>query len=323
MADEVRRRRRSPARPYVLGLFLFLAVLGSVITITAYLEPVEPSFTSDTSYKKQTPGYRAGGAQCEPAALAKITPALSRSREADACKQAEEEHRIKVYDLEQQRRSADAAQKATTLTFIQTRAGVLGTTFEFFTFVATVVGLVVAINSLKTGVVSTRGWLDVDVVPNRTSTASDQLTISANVIIKNVGAAPASDIRLGHYLFAFRPPDHELLTIMQSVELANQALVAQVIPPSAEQVVERVVTLAWGENSGVDSDVGVLPIVGVGLLYTLLNGEEGKTVRWFQLGARHPGSGPAEVDLVPLRFTGPGRGQNRLTAKPIGYSRME
>lgn len=83
----------------------------------------------------QAVDYQAGGSNCRPHVLARLTGDKAAS-EANRCKEADEEHRLKINDLIQQTRAADAAQAAAMVGFDATKIALAGLIGGMLTLVA-------------------------------------------------------------------------------------------------------------------------------------------------------------------------------------------
>jgi len=117
---------------------------GGMLIVTAFgvlilagfsgleLQPKDPNLTGDSGYQEQATYYRAGGRDCEPAKLDRFT-GRKRDRQANACENAEEEHRIAANGLKESRRSADAADAAAIAAYKQAGISAWGTAIGILT----------------------------------------------------------------------------------------------------------------------------------------------------------------------------------------------
>lgn len=123
------------------GIFAAIAGLAFVLTtataLTLALYPEQPDLTGNAGYQEELPGYRAGGADCQPNVIARL-PSRERARHTKACDDAEEQHRLDTNDLIQQRRSADAADAMTILSYEQTGIAAWGLALGFITMAAAI-----------------------------------------------------------------------------------------------------------------------------------------------------------------------------------------
>ncbi len=111
----------------------FLAVLP----VGYALQPEQPQLTGDSGYQEQAASYRAGGAQCEPSAIARLA-ARKRADKAGACEQAEEQHREAANNLIEARRSASAADASAIATYQQARIAAWATALGLATLLAAI-----------------------------------------------------------------------------------------------------------------------------------------------------------------------------------------
>src|SRR5438270_1946126 len=104
------------------GVFLSGAVIAVVLAVIfgALLRPTKPKLAGDSGYQEQPTSYRAGGSSCEPAKI-RALPAKLRSRKADACAEAEEQHRRDTNSLIENRRAAVAADASAIYAYAQAR----------------------------------------------------------------------------------------------------------------------------------------------------------------------------------------------------------
>ena len=123
------------------GVFVAIAglviVLGSSLLLTWSLYPEQPNLSGNTGYEKELSGYHAGGADCEPSQIKRLGDG-KRAERAKSCQEAQEQHRLQANDLIQQRRSADAADAMTILSYQQTRIGAWGVALGFITMAAAI-----------------------------------------------------------------------------------------------------------------------------------------------------------------------------------------
>ena len=70
----------------VVGCLILAFGLGWLI------QPEKPYISGDHGYRKESASYHAGGANCEPPALDRLSGG-KRIAKADACEEAEEKHR--------------------------------------------------------------------------------------------------------------------------------------------------------------------------------------------------------------------------------------
>lgn len=116
----------------------FAAILGclaAAIALWTFLRPVEPRLPSYQISEAVKPDYRAGGSQCEPSVIAKLS-GVEAARKIDSCEDAAEQHRLQSNDLTQQTRAADAAREGVFLNYNQAVLTVAGLIVGGFTLMA-------------------------------------------------------------------------------------------------------------------------------------------------------------------------------------------
>jgi hypothetical protein len=119
--------------------YIAIAFVG-IITATIAglsLQPEKPNLFGNASYQEQQAGYRAGGSKCEPSAIGTLS-GRERVRRADACAEAEENHRNNADNLIQYRRAADAADASAVLAYQQTKIGAWGVALGIVTMFAAI-----------------------------------------------------------------------------------------------------------------------------------------------------------------------------------------
>ena len=142
--------------------------------------------------------YYPGGGACKPS-KAGGTARWVGPKQRESCKEAAEEHRLKINDLIQQTRSADAAAAGAQLAYQQTVVGLAGTLVGFFTLIAAVLAAFYAKRAAEAAERSISHALDTSRTELRAYISSESETVSqtgpksfvVNVELKNVGATPA------------------------------------------------------------------------------------------------------------------------------------
>jgi len=118
-----------------LAVASFVLVLG--VVFATWLQPKQPNFAGDSGYQEQPTSYRAGGAGCEPAKV-NLLPLTERQSKADACAQAQEQHREATDNLIENRRAAVASEGSAIYTAIQARIEAWGAAFGLLTLLAAI-----------------------------------------------------------------------------------------------------------------------------------------------------------------------------------------
>lgn len=116
-----------------------IAVLVSAVTAAMLmLILLQPRWPDHSTYDRKAPtaDYKVGGAGCQPPILAAIEDSRKRLVERDRCAQAAEDYRLKVEDLEQQTRSANAGVAQAELTHYLATLGLWGAVGGFLTLIA-------------------------------------------------------------------------------------------------------------------------------------------------------------------------------------------
>lgn len=94
------------------GYRLFFATaFGCIILAVAlglWLQPEKPNLPGEKGFQEQSHTYQAGGANCQPAKIS-VLPIRLRQRKADACAEAEQQHRESANGIVEARRAASAA----------------------------------------------------------------------------------------------------------------------------------------------------------------------------------------------------------------------
>jgi hypothetical protein len=180
--------------PAIAGLIIVAAGAGY---LASSLSPEKPNLASNSGYQGQATSYRAGGADCQPTEIKPLSNG-ERARRAVACQEAEEEHRLKTDDLIQQRRSADAANAMTILSYEQTKIATWGIALGFITMFAAIAAAFYARsaavhsdNSHKTFINAERAVLRVVRANEAIITGHGNGRGVIAVTFKNIGRTPA------------------------------------------------------------------------------------------------------------------------------------
>lgn len=208
---------RGDWRAIIAAVGLALAISGLIVW---GLYPKEPNLTGNAGYQEENSRYYPGGSDCYPSNIMRLAGAEGTER-AVACQDAREQHRLNANDLIQQRRSADAADAMTVLSYQQAWIATLATVFGFLTLCAAIAAAIyagMAATAAKLAVrhaesASAAGWEAVKVtrdIGNRQVraylgiteiylkqfTANEPIKISA--AIRNTGNSPAFRCTIEH-----------------------------------------------------------------------------------------------------------------------------
>lgn len=223
-----------------------LAALGAftaAVALWLFLAPTQPAlYTGNDSYQPQAT-YRPGGTACDPARLNRLKNQEA-VNERHRCEEAAEEYRLKVDDLRQQTRAADAAQRSSQLAVDQTRLLLLGTLLGGLTLIAAFAAAnfarraaVAAENTLvhqkETGVHELRPYLHIEEMGFGNS---DVLATRPDLIlkIKNFGSTPGTNFRIQadwHYGTPGSPMMFNLRNCAASDEVPPGHTLSICVPP--------------------------------------------------------------------------------------------
>lgn len=157
-----------------------------------WLAPTNVPLTENQETSQPAGSYEPGGPECEPQRLAANADAVARKAKAHDCARARDQHRKDQADLDQQTRSADAAEAVAFFTYAQTRLAIVT---ALLTMIST--GLIVWTlwETRQAAQREQRAYLRVDpaegiVVPNK--------PVSIKLSIVNYGTTPARDVAFEH-----------------------------------------------------------------------------------------------------------------------------
>lgn len=188
---------------------LIAAAIGVLVfagAIALALYPEQPNLTGNTGYQTQAAGYRAGGPDCQPSEVDRLTGG-DLSRRGINCKEAEEQHRLQTDDLMQQRRAADAADASAVFSFQQTRIGAIGAAFGLITMFAAIGAAWYARDAAtaakanlahdrKVSDKELRPWISVKVKISLFDMNATNLKINYDAICTNIGQTPAYNVQV-------------------------------------------------------------------------------------------------------------------------------
>jgi hypothetical protein len=190
-------------RGYRLFLFGAVAAIASAFVIAWLSQPKEPNFAGHRGYQEQAAAYRAGGSGCEPTKIGTLPIGL-RQGKADACAEAEEQHREAANGLIEARRSADAADTQAVMAYQQARIETWGAAVGFLTLLAALSAAIFAERAAFHTKASSEAYKArerAELIPGLKPTP---YVISA--FAKNVGPTKAILLLANSALFA-EPPD--------------------------------------------------------------------------------------------------------------------
>lgn len=124
-------------RNTAFGVGALTLALALWVGLSVLLLPDAPDFAEPEPHHVSEQSYRAGGAQCDPEHLSQIRSARDRQQQTDACAREADNHRREYSDLEQQWRSANAAEKTASYAFDQIRISLAESLLLFLTLLAT------------------------------------------------------------------------------------------------------------------------------------------------------------------------------------------
>lgn len=242
------------------------AAIGCLIAagiLWAGLRPSEPVFSAYKNAEKQSPAYRAGGSQCDPMQLRRLsgTEAVT---ETNRCRESAEQHRLQSNDLIQQTRAADAAVAQAEIGYSQTLIVLCGTIIGFFTLAAAVLAALYAkkaaeaaeqsiTHSRETSQKELKAYLAIE---GETVKREDSGRKPFNVFfcIKNVGATPANDVEV-EVTWLFRYNNRGL------VDIAHHEFSPLTLTSGATSDVEYTFTLQPDENRAFRENKGYIAIL--------------------------------------------------------------
>lgn len=124
-------------RRFVAAIAGLAIAVGTASLLAWSLYPEQPKLSGLAAKQEQRVDYRAGGTDCQPSEIG-LLAGRERARRSIACQEAEEQHRLQTNDLIQQRRSADAADAMTVLSYQQTGIAAWGMALGFITMAAAI-----------------------------------------------------------------------------------------------------------------------------------------------------------------------------------------
>jgi hypothetical protein len=194
------RESRSNRRSIITCIGIICLV--SIALIVILLDPEKPNPSGDSGYQEKDPEYYPGGSECYPSNLMR-TAGREGAEKAIACAEAAEQHRLSTNDLIQQRRSANAADAITVLTYEQARVSKWALVFSVLTFAAAAAAAVYARSAIratrKIGQAQVRAYITVEGVPDIKRIEAGRPI--ADLSVRNTGQSPAYSVSFLHTLF--------------------------------------------------------------------------------------------------------------------------
>lgn len=188
------------SRGYRSFVLAAVACLISATAIGFFLQPEKPNLAGDRSYREQATSYRAGGSECEPAALERLS-GRKRVRKSEACQEAEEQHRESTNQLIEARRASDAADAQAIAAYKQTGIAAWGLGAGIVTLFAALGAAVFAeraAHHTMRGAVAAeqdlRPWLDVDFSEPSITVTGSTIRFAGIVTVKNIGKTVAQSV---------------------------------------------------------------------------------------------------------------------------------
>lgn len=183
----------------------FGCLIGSVLIWVAF-SPSQPNLPFHPDSKPQPTDYQAGGSNCSPEVLARLTGEKGAS-ERKRCTEAAEQYRLQTSDLIQQTRAADAAQASAWSAYESNRITLAGLIGGFLTLVAALFAAYyarraylenkrsadIAEEALK---IETRPFLHLESIDWIESEMDGELHFRFQFNIKNIGKLPANNVRV-------------------------------------------------------------------------------------------------------------------------------
>lgn len=309
-------------RNFVFAIIGFL-VLSAVVW--ALMRPAFPNLPSSEYQKANDPEYGPGSPRCYPSRLARL-PKREAPDERYRCEQGAEEHRLKSDDLIQQTRAADASVAMVDLTYRQTLLGLAGAIFGVLTLIAAAFAAWYArdaahaardslIHSKAASAADLRPWLEVDIEAEWAIAFADHLYVSCIILIRNVGRAVPTNLRIGYadtVLPKIHTEDHETYRY-QPIE--TTAVIKGGILPNGTYRLQTQWIFNWSTGGVHSPEYGLTPTVGVGVRYQLPDSSEAVTTRWAFIGAA--GTEPNTVEPMRAAFDDDGRILASTTINPL------
>jgi len=181
------------------GVYGVLALAGVIAALLwADLRPREPDLPAYQHSEGASADYQAGGAGCEPSALAAIRNNGEATRERKRCAEAAEEHRLKSDNLIQQTRAADAAQAQAITAYDNAKMGLWGTVGGFLTLIAAALAAYYAREAAGAArdalnyeqgrsAAELRPWVEIAVDVTKFHADEISVDIRYDIVFKNIG----------------------------------------------------------------------------------------------------------------------------------------
>ena len=131
------------SRSYWLFIVAVAGCIALACILGLFLQPEQPNLASDRGYREQSASYQAGGTDCQPATFATLTGRKRRAK-ADACAEAEEQHREATDNVIETRRAASAADASAIVAYQQARISAWGFGAGIVTLLAAIAAAVFA-----------------------------------------------------------------------------------------------------------------------------------------------------------------------------------
>ena len=193
------------------GWGVVVAIVVAVIASSALLAalyPEQPNLSGNVGSREKDSAYRAGGSVCDQSQV-DVALGWERFRRAKACREAEEEHRLKANDLIQQQRAAHAAETSAVYAFQQTRIAAWALFLGGFTLIAASVAAYFAREAASHAGTAARQAIDANEIAKanshwqirpyltfkegkvEVSRNADLIYCKGHIVVKNTGATPA------------------------------------------------------------------------------------------------------------------------------------
>jgi hypothetical protein len=151
---------------------------------------------------------QAGGSDCAPSKI-NLVPARERQAKADACAEAEEQHREAADNLIESRRAAQAAEAGAVASAAQARIEAWSSAIGLLTLLAAVAaawfakkaanhtesGAKEAKRSADLALTAQRPWVDLEITEISMSSSKEEFTPDISLELKNLGDTPALNVQ--------------------------------------------------------------------------------------------------------------------------------
>lgn len=167
-----------------------------------------------------------------------------------------------------------------------------------------------------------RPWLELDVKAQRTQLDDEEATVHFELTIRNSGAAPARNVRVGARMFnAGVELDKEIGSFFRTGSEERKTFAIPQIPPGESGVINGSVTLKRAEVRAIQVEGRALfvPAVAVNAFYDWGEGQAGQTARSYVVGRelkeRADKMGPFRLDLGPRVWRTVGQRPHRMAKR--------